>query len=133
MGVGRGVMVNLKGYKDLDIYQLSYRMAIEIFEKTRDFPKEEKYSLIDQIRRSSRSISSNIAEAWGKRMYRNHFVSKISDSYTEANETQTWLDFSNAHGYIKKERYDYLTENYDHICRMLFNMMKHPEKFLLTL
>lgn len=124
---------DLKGHKDLDVYQLSYRMAIEIFEETKGFPKEEKYSLTDQIRRSSRSVPVNISEAWGKRMYHNHFVSKLSDSYAEANETQTWLEFSLAHGYIKKERYKYFSENYDHICRMLFNMMKHPEKFLLSL
>ena len=108
-------------------------MALEIFEETKNFSKEEKYSLTDQIRRSSRSVSGNIAEAWGKRMYRNHFVSKLSDSYAEANETQTWLDFSLAQHYLDRERYNYFTENYDHICRMLFNMMKHPGKFLVTL
>ncbi|MCK4330070.1 four helix bundle protein [candidate division WOR-3 bacterium] len=124
---------DLKGYKDLDVYQLSYKMAIEIFEETKNFPKEEKFSLTDQIRRSSRSIASNIAESWGKRMYRNHFVNKLSDSYAEANETQTWLDFSLSHSYMNKERYDYFTDNYDHISRMLFNMMKNPEKFLLKL
>jgi len=94
--------VNLKGYKDLDVYQLSYRMAVEIFEETKNFPKEEKFSLTDQIRRSSRSVASNIAESWGKRLYRNHFISKLSDSYAEANETQTWLDFSIAHHTCKK-------------------------------
>jgi len=125
--------VNLKGYKDLDVYQLSYRRAVEIFEETKNFPKEEKFSLTDQIRRSSRSVASNIAESWGKRLYRNHFISKLSDSYAEANETQTWLDFSIAHHYMQKEQYEYFTENYDHICRMLFNMMKNPEKFLLKL
>ena len=124
---------DLKGYKDLDVYQLSYKMAIEIFEETKNFPKEEKFSLTDQIRRSSRSVPANISEAWGKRMYRNHFVNKLSDSYAEANETQTWLDFSFSHSYINKERYDYFTDNYDHISRMLFNMMKNPEKFLLKL
>ena len=69
--------MSLKGYKDLEVYQLSFRMALEIFEETKGFPKEEKYSLIDQIRRSSRSVSSNIAEAWGKRMYRNHFARPV--------------------------------------------------------
>ena len=66
-------------------------------------------------------------------MYKNHFISKLSDSYSEANETQTWLDFSYSHSYISKERYDYFSENYDHICRMLFNMMKSPDKFLIKL
>ena len=79
----------MKGYKDLEVYKLSYRMSIEIFIETKNFPREEKYSLIDQVRRSSRSVPVNIAEAWGKRMYRNHFVNKLSNSYAEANETQT--------------------------------------------
>ena len=108
-------------------------MAIEIFIETKNFPREEKYSLIDQVRRSSRSVPVNIAEAWGKRMYRNHFVNKLSNSYAEANETQTWLDFCFSHEYLKKDRYKYFSENYDHICRMLFNMMKNPGKFLFTL
>lgn len=123
----------LAGYKDLDVYKLSYKMALEIFEETKEFPKEEKYSLTDQIRRSSRSVSANIGESWGKRMYRSHFVSKLSDSYMEAYETQVWLDFSNAHSYLSSERYMYFTENYDHICRMLFNMMRNPDKFLLKM
>lgn len=125
--------MSLKGYRDLEVYKLAFKMALEIFEETKGFPAEEKYSLVDQVRRSSRSVASNIAEAWGKRMYRNHFVSKLSDSYAEANETRTWLDFSLAHHYIGEDQYDYFAENYDHICRMLFNMMKNPEKFLITL
>jgi len=125
--------MKFKGYKDLEVYKLAFKMALETYEETKKFPKEEKYSLTDQIRRSSRSVPVNISEAWGKRMYRNHFVSKLSDSYAEANETQTWFDISYAHAYMKKEKYDYFTENYDHLCRMLFNMMKNPEKFILKL
>ena len=108
-------------------------MALEIVEETKRFPKDEKYFLIDQIRRSSRSIAGNLAEAWGKRMYRNHFVSKLSDSYAETNETQVWLDFSLAHHYLDKARHSYFTENYDHISRMLFNMMRKSDRFLITL
>jgi four helix bundle protein len=122
-----------QGFKDLDVYKLSYRMAVEVFEETKSFPKDEKFSLVDQLRRSSRSVPANIAESWGKRMYRNHFVSKLSDSYAEANETQTWLDFSHEHGYLSRERHEYFIDNYDHICRMLFNMMKEPDKFLIKL
>lgn len=125
--------MSLRGYRDLKVYHLSFEMAPEVFEETKRFPRDEKYALTDQIRRSSRSVSGNIAEAWGKRMYRNHFVSKLSDRYAEANETQTWLDFGLAHRYIEKDRHRYFSENYDHICRMLFNMMRSPEKFLLTL
>ncbi len=127
------MILELKGYKDLQVYKLSYRIAIEIFDETKSFPKEEKFSLTDQIRRSSRSVPVNISEAWGKRMYRSHFVSKLSDSYAESNETQTWLDFCLSHSYIEKERYKYFSESYDHICRMLFNMMRNPEKFLIRL
>jgi four helix bundle protein len=123
----------LAGYKDLDVYQLSYKMGFEIFDETRTFPKEERYSLTDQIRRSSRSVPANIAEAWGKRMYKNHFVSKLSDSYAEAHETQVWLDYSHDHQYLTDERYDYFCENCDHICRMLFNMMKSPDKFIIKI
>ena len=125
--------IQLSGCRDLDVYKLSYKMALEIFEESKKFPKEEKYSLTDQIRRSSRSVVANIGEAWGKRMYRSHFVSKLSDSHTEAYETQVWLDFAKAHEYLANERNDYFTDNYDHICRMLFNMMKNPDKFLIKL
>jgi len=121
------------GYRDLKVYQLAFETAMEIYKETKEFPKEEKYSLTDQLRRSSRSVPANIAEAWGKRMYRNHFVSKLSDSYAEAHETLSWLEFSLAHDYITKERYDYFAEKYDHICRMLFNMMRDPDKFLIKI
>jgi len=122
-----------QGYKDLTVYQPAYNTAIEIFNETKHFPKEEKYALIDQIRRSSRSVASNISESWGKRMYRNYFINKLSDSYAESLETQTWLDFSMDHRYIKKDRYDDISEKYDKICAMLFGMMRKPEKFVIKL
>jgi four helix bundle protein len=78
-------------------------------------------------------VPANISEAWGKRMYRNHFVNKLSDSYAESHETQVWLDYSHDHGYLASERYDYFCENYDHICRMLFKMMKVPDKFIIKI
>jgi len=122
-----------KGYKDLRVYKLAYKTAIEIHKDTKHFPPDEKYSLTDQIRRSSRSVASNIAESWGKRMYRNHFISKLSDSYSEALETQTWLDFSLSLGYITIERHEYFIEKYDAIGGMLFRMMLEPDKFLIKL
>jgi four helix bundle protein len=125
--------IQFAGYKELDVYKLSYKTALEIFEETKAFPREERYALTDQIRRSSRSVSANIGEAWGKRMYRSHFVSKLSDSYTEGYETQVWLDFCHAHGYISDERHAFFTDSYDHVCRMLFSMMKNPDKFLMKL
>lgn len=129
----RGAKMKYSGHKDLIVYQLAYQTAIEIYNETMNFPRDEKYSLIDQIRRSSRSVASNIAESWGKRMYPNHFVSKLSDSYAESLETQTWLDFSLSHNYLTKERYGYLHGNYARICAMLFNMMRRPDKFLISI
>jgi len=104
---------------------------MEIFELSKSFPSEERYSLTDQIRRSSRSVCANIAEAWRKRRYRGSFIQRLSDSYTEAGETQTWLSFSLACGYIDKEVADDLTERYDHILAMLVKMMTNPEPWLL--
>jgi len=83
-----------KGYKDLKVYRLAYKLAMEIFQITRSFPEEEKYSLADQITRSSRSVTSNLAEAWKKRRYVKMFVSKLVDAAGEAGETEVWLDYS---------------------------------------
>lgn len=115
------------------VYQLAYETAIEVFEVTKTFPREEKFSLVDQLRRSSRSVTSNIAEAWGKRMYKNNFISKISDSYSEALETMTWSDYSLKHKYIIEEQHTYFDQKYDRICAMLYGMMDNPTKFLITL
>src|ERR1041384_8582106 len=84
----------LKGHRDLKVYQLAYKLAMEIFEVSKAFPKEEKYSLTDQIRRSSRSVAANIAEGFRKRQYPKMFVSKLADSDGETAETQVWLDFA---------------------------------------
>jgi len=121
--------MNYGGYRDLKVFQLSYRLAMEIFEITKSFPKEEKYSLTDQIRRSSRSIPANIAEAWKKRLYEKMFISKIIDATGEAGETEVWLEMSKDAGYITKEKYDNLVLGYDEINRMLNGMVEKPEKF----
>ena len=84
----------INSYKDLRVYQKSMDLAMEIFQLTKSFPIEEKYSLVDQIRRSSRSVCTNIAEAWRKRRYKAAFIAKLSDSETEACETQVWIEFS---------------------------------------
>lgn len=118
-----------RGYKDLKVYQLSYRLAMEIFRETRTFPLEERYSLIDQIRRSSRSIPANLAEAWKKRRYVKAFVNKLVDSAAESAETEVWLDMSRDCEYMKPERHRYFAEKYDEINRMLFAMADHPERF----
>ena len=93
-----------RGYRDLHIYQLAYTLAMEIFQETRSFPPEEKHSLTDQIRRSSRSIPTNLAEAWKKRNYEKAFVSKLVDCSSEAAETEVWLDFPRDCGYLEEDR-----------------------------
>jgi four helix bundle protein len=120
-----------RGYKDLKVYQLSYRLAMEIYEVTKEFPKEEKYSLTDQIRRSSRSVPANISEAWKKRSYPKMFVSKIIDAAGEAGETEVWLEIGKDTGYLSQEKYDELVSGYDEVNRMLYGMAERPEKFCI--
>jgi len=108
---------------------LAFEAAMKIFEITKSFPKEEKYSLTDQIRRSSRSVCSNIGEAFRKRRYPKAFVSKLSDSEGEAAETQVWLDFSLRCQYINEQIYRELDEQYNNIIGKLVNMSLQPEKW----
>jgi len=102
----------LRGHRDLKVYQLAYKLAMEIFNESKSFPKEERYSLTDQIRRSSRSVATNIAEAFRKRQYPNMFVNKLSDSDVETAETQVWLDFSFDCAYLSQKRRDELVSVY---------------------
>lgn len=102
---------------------------MEIFEITKEFPKEEKYSLVDQIRRSSRSIPANIAEAWVKRKYPKSFVSKLLDSLAEESETEVWIDMSKDCKYINDQLQNSLLERYQEIAKMLSSMINSPEKF----
>jgi four helix bundle protein len=118
-----------KGYRDLKVYKLSYKLAMEIFEITKSFPKEEKYSLTDQIRRSSRGVPANIAEGWKKRQYPKMFVSKIIDAAGEAGETEVWLDVSKDAGYLSIEKYENLISGYDEVNRMLYGMINKPDSF----
>jgi four helix bundle protein len=110
-------------YKDLRVYKLAFESAMEIFELSKKFPPEEKFSLTDQIRRSSRSVCTNIAEAWRKRRYEAAFVSKLSDSDGEAAETEVHLDFALRCGYLPPEKHAKLRDQYDHVCRQLTKMM----------
>ena len=119
----------LTSFRDLRVYKTAFELQQQIFEMTKDFPKEEKYSLTDQIRRSSRSVGSNIAEAWQKRRYPAHFVNKLSDSDGEQAETQHWLDTAKSCGYLKNESYEQLMELCTSIGRMLGNMISQPESF----
>ena len=122
-------MSNYRGFRDLVVYQKSYKLAMEIFEITKAFPKEEKYSLVDQIRRSSRSIPANIAEAWVKRKYPKSFVSKLLDSLAEESETEVWIDMSNDCKYIDDQFHNSLLERSQEIAKMLSSMINSPEKF----
>ena len=115
--------------RDLDVYKSAFSAAMEIFRISKDFPSEERYSLTDQIRRSSRSICSNLAEAWRKRRYRAVFVNKISDAMQEASETQTWLDFCLACGYIDEGTFERLDSEYEKILGMLNSMEMKADKF----
>ena len=119
----------MSSFNDLTVYKKAFTLAMEIFEITKIFPKEERYSLIDQIRRCSRSVCANLAEGYRKRQYPAHFVSKISDSDMENSETQVWLDFSLACEYIDKKTYDDKIEKSLEIGRMLNHMIINPEKY----
>lgn len=116
-------------FKDLIAYKKAFSLAMEIFEITKSFPKEEKYSLIDQIRRSSRSVCGCIGEAYRKRQYPSHFVSKISDSDMENSETQVWLDFSLECEYLNESNYKDLMEKSHEVGRLLNHMMNRPESY----
>lgn len=117
-------------FSDLKVYQLAYKLAMEIFELSRNFPKDEKYSLTDQIRIASRAVCSNIAEAYRKRIYPKHFSSKITDADAEASETTSWINFTKDCGYISSEIHTSLQKRYDEVGKMLGSMANNPEKFL---
>lgn len=119
----------LRSHKELDVYQLAFKASMEIFHITKTFQKDEIFSLTSQIRRSSRSVSANIAEAFRKRRYEKAFVAKLSDSEAEAAETQVWLDYSLECGYISKTLHLELFNDYDNIIGKIINMMNHPDKW----
>jgi four helix bundle protein len=121
----------IKTHRELEVYNLSFDLAMEIFNITKSYPPEEKYSLIDQIRRSSRSVCANLAEAFRKIRYPKAFISKLSDSETEATETQTWLEFSLSCKYISKEQFDYFNNSYNNIIGKLVVMINQPEKWAI--
>ena len=121
----------MQGHRDLKAYQLAYKLAMDVFNLSKTFPREERYSLTDQIRRSARSVAANVAEAFRKRRYPNMFVSKLADADGEATETQVWLDFACDCGYLAQECRNGLTTGYQEVGRMLGGMMASPEKFKL--
>ncbi len=116
-------------FRDTKVYQKSFALAMEIFELTKHFPPEERYSLTDQIRRSARSVCSNLAEAYRKKQYPSHFISKLSDSDMENSETLVWLDFSFACKYPPAEKYHNLKSQNEEVGKMLSHMIRNPEKY----
>lgn len=112
------------------VYQKAYQLAMEIFEISKGFPKEERFSLTDQIRRSSRSVCANLGEAYRKRRYKAHFILKLSDSETENTETQIWLDFSNSCKYIVTDIYKDLSNKNTEVGKIIWHMINNPDKFL---
>ena len=119
----------IESFEDLDVYQLALELQQDIFELTKAFPKEETYSLTDQVRRSSRSVGANITEAWSKRRYPAHFISKLSDSDGEQNETRHWLRSAQMCGYISEETYVALIVKCKAIGRKLGHMMQHADQW----
>jgi four helix bundle protein len=123
--------INSQGYKDLMVYQKAYTCAMKIFKISLDFPKSETYSLTDQVRRYSRSVCTNIGEAYRKRIYPKSFISKLSDSDGVCTETMIHLDFAGDCGYITLRTYESLYDEYTQIGKMLGSMMRSPEKFTI--
>ncbi len=116
-------------FEDLLAYQKGFDLAMDIFYRTKEFPKEEIYSLTDQIRRSSRSVCANISEAYRKRLYPKHFISKLTDSDAENSETQTWLRFSLGCEYITEDTYEDFLQKSEEVGRLINFMIKNPSKF----
>jgi len=121
----------LNSANELQIYKTAYKLAMDIFKVSRTWPIEEKYSLTDQIRRSSRSVCVNLEEAWAKRRYKAHFISKLTDVDGENSETATWLNFAKDCGYLSSENYVYLMNRCRKVGKMTGSMLKNPEHFLL--
>lgn len=119
----------IQHFRDLEVYRRAFQAGMEIFQLTKAFPLEEKYSLVDQIRRASRSVCSNLAEGWRKRRYSAVFKNKVTDSMMEASETQCWLEFSFACNYFDQEIFYELGNEYEQIIAMLNSMERNTEKF----
>jgi four helix bundle protein len=122
----------IESYKDLRVFQNAMDAAMRIFELTKDFPPEEKYSMVDQVRRASRSVCTNIGEAWRKRRYRAAFIAKLNDSESEACETQVWVEFARRCEYLEDETCQELDATYDEIMGQLVRMVIDADKWLIS-
>ena len=121
----------IKHFRELDVYRTAMDSTMQVFQLSKSFPAEERYSLTDQMRRSSRSVCANLAEAWRKRRYEAAFVSKLSDAETEAAETQVWAEIAFRSGYLKPEVFAHLDDAYDKIIGQIVRMADHPEKWVI--
>ncbi|MEO0984877.1 MAG: four helix bundle protein [Cyanobacteria bacterium J06639_14] len=121
----------VRQHQDLEVYQVAFDGAMQIFEASKQFPKEERYSLTDQVRRSSRSVCANLAEAWRKCLYEAAFIAKLIDCAAEASETQTWIAFAVQCQYLHADTGKAVHQNYDRILGMLTIMIRNPKKWLL--
>ncbi|TFI51439.1 four helix bundle protein [Mastigocladus laminosus UU774] len=122
---------SFKSHEDLAIFKLAFNTAMKIFELSKTFPKEEKYALIDQIRRSSRSVCANLAEAWRKRRYKAAFIAKLNDCEAEAAETQVWIKFAVKCDYLDVLQARELYATYNQVLSGLINMIKNPNKWII--
>jgi len=122
-------MSKIENYTDLIVYTKAYGLAMEVFAVSTGFPKEEKYSLTDQIRRSSRSVTASLAEAWAKRRYQKVFINKLTDCLGEANETTVWLDYSKDCDYMSTEMHLKLKNENEEVCKMLISMINNSDKW----
>jgi len=127
----RGMSGNIRSYKELRVYQNALDAAMKIFELTKAFPPEEKYAMVDQMRRSSHSVCANLAEAWRKRRYKAAFVAKLSDAESEACETQVWIEFAHRCGYLEQASAEELDQCYDKIIGQLVTMIGEADKWLI--
>jgi four helix bundle protein len=123
--------MTIHSHKELQVYQRAFRTAMEIFEVTKSFPRDEMFSLTNQIRRSSRSVNMNLAEAWRKRRYRAAFVAKLSDAEGEAAETQTSLEFALACGYLDEPTAARLSDEYEQLLRMMVSMITNADQWTI--
>ena len=121
----------IRTHRDLEVYQVAFELAMHIFHKTKSFAIEERYSLTDQVRRSSRSVCANLAEAWRKRRYEASFISKLSDAEAEAAETQVWLEFAVQCGYLEAEAGQEISASYDNILGKIVSLINNPQPWLL--
>lgn len=129
--IGESAKRPIRHFRDLDVYQNALTTGLRVYELTKTFPSEEKYALTDQIRRSSRSVCANIAEAWRKRRYQAAFVSKLSDAETEAAETQVHTEIAHRLDHISEKEFREIDDAYEKICAQIVRMIEQPEKWLI--